>query len=356
MARIWVDCTNSPHVVIFRPLVAEMERRGHEVVITARDFAQTVGLLERYGMPYTLIGEHRGRRVARKVLGVWSRGRALARWARGRAGTSAEVGAEPHRRGVRPVDLAVSHGSNDLPLAAKLLGIPHVTMFDYEHAALMHHFNVRMSARVIVPEYIPASSLARYGLRPGRLSQYAGLKEEYYLADLEPDAAVLDELSLDAAKVIVTLRTPPSLAAYHRGVTNDLFPAIVRNLAARDDVCQVILPRTPGQREELLAMSIPNARIPERAIDAQSLVHFSDLVVSAGGTINREAVALGTPAYTIFEGRMGAVDEALISEGRLNRVGRVDDLAVVKKAPVEGRVRRDVGTWVDLILAPPVLT
>jgi hypothetical protein len=345
MSRIWIDCTNSPHVVIFRPLVAEMERRGHEVVITARDFAQTVGLLERYGMPYTLIGEHRGRRVASKVLGVWSRGRALARWAREQDGSrAAHVG--------RPFDLAVSHGSNDLPLAARLLGIPHVTMFDYEHAALMHHFNVRLSARVIVPEYIPAASLGRYGLKPRQLSQYPGLKEEYYLSDFEPDPAVLDELSLDPAKVIVTLRTPPSLAAYHRGVTNELFPAIVKNLAARDDVQQVILPRTPDQREELLAMTIPNARIPERAIDAQSLVHFSDLVVSAGGTINREAVALGTPAYTIFEGRMGAVDEALISQDRLRRVRRAEDLVATKKAPVEGRVKRDVGVWVDLILAP----
>jgi hypothetical protein len=347
MARIWVDCTNSPHVVIFRPLMAEMERRGHEVVITARDFAQTVGLLERYGLPYTLIGRHRGALVASKILGVWSRGRALARWAR-----------ESHGPGAagRPFDLAVSHGSNDLPLAARLLGIPHVTMFDYEHAALMHHFNVRMSARVIVPEYIPASSLERYGLKRGRLSRYPGLKEEYYLSDFEPDPAVLDELSLDAAKVIVTLRTPPSLAAYHRGVTNELFWAIVKNLAARDDVQQVILPRTPDQREVLVAMTLANARIPQRAIDAQSLVHFSDLVVSAGGTINREAVALGTPAYTTFEGQMGAVDEALISEGRLRRARRPEDLVIAKKPPVEGRVRRDVSTWVDLILAPPVLT
>jgi uncharacterized protein len=356
--RIWIDCTNSPHVVIFRPLVAEMRRRGHEVTITARDFAQTVGLLERFEMPYTLIGRHRGRNIGNKILGVWSRGRALARWARetgaSRRPESARADANDGPTSGKPFDLAVSHGSNDLPLAARLLGIPHVTMFDYEHAALMHHFNIRMSARVIVPEYIEASSLARYGLRPGQLSRYPGLKEEYYLADFEPDEAVLAALDLDPAEVIVTLRTPPSLAAYHR-VDNPLFRQILGYLAGRDDVQQVILPRTAAQRAELVGMGLPNARIPERTIDAQSLVHFSDLVVSAGGTINREAVALGTPAFTIFEGRMGAVDLALMAEGRLSRIERPGDLPLVKKGPTAQRIRRDPAAWVDLILAPPVL-
>jgi uncharacterized protein len=348
--RIWVDCTNSPHVVIFRPLIAEMERRGHEVTITARDFAQTVGLLERYGMPYTLIGRHRGRNIGSKILGVWSRGRALAKWARaGGMDAGAEGGGLR-----RPFDLAVSHGSNDLPLAARLLGIPHVTMFDYEHAALMHHFNIRMSARVIVPEYIPASALKGYGLRPGQLSQYPGLKEEYYLSEFEPDEAVLAELGLDPAKVIVTLRTPPSLAAYHRN-DNPLFARILTYLASKQGVQQVILPRTDEQRDELLAMGLAGARIPDQTIDAASLVHFSDLVVSAGGTINREAVALGTPAFTIFEGRMGAVDLALIEEGRLSRLARPEDLTLAKKPPAAHRTRRDPGAWVDLILAPPVL-
>lgn len=393
MARIWVDCTNSPHVVIFRPLVAELQRRGHEVAITARDFAQTVGLLERYGMPYTLIGEHRGRSIANKVVGVWSRGRALARWAREQEGAGATPGAQgvsPERRLTEgsaerggppdspqygpesppggpgsprggaprprrpPFDLAVSHGSNDLPLAAKLLGIPHVTMFDYEHASLMHHFNIRMSARVIVPDAIPPSVLARYGLRPSQLRQYPGLKEEYYLADFEPDSRVLAELGLDPTKVLVTLRTPPSLAAYHRG-QNPLFEEVLRHLAARSDVQQVVLARTPDQRAELLAMDLANARVPERTVDAASLVYYSDLVVSAGGTINREAVALGTPAFTVFEGRMGAVDLALIDQGRLTRLTSPDGLPLVKKPPARERVTRDPAAWVDLILGPPVL-
>lgn len=348
MARIWVDVTNSPHVLIFRPLVAEMQRRGHEVTITARDFAQTVGLLERFGMPYTLIGRHRGRSIPSKVLGVAVRGCALARWAG------------------RSFDLAVSHGSNDLPLAALILGIPHVTMFDYEHAALMHRFNVPLSELVIVPEYIPAASLRRYGLKPGQLRQYPGLKEEYYLADFEPDEGVRGELGLDPDKVLVTLRTPPELAAYHRS-PNKLFPRIIRFLGRRDDVQQVILPRTTRQRSELLALGLPNASVPERAVDAQSLVYFSDMVVSAGGTLNREAVALGTPAFTIFEGRMGAVDEALVNEGRLTRLLRPEDLPIdevgrraTRFVPGEGSRerlwrRRDPSAWVDLILSPRVL-
>jgi predicted DsbA family dithiol-disulfide isomerase len=82
--RVWVDLTNSPHVLVMRPLIERMRAAGHEVHITARDFAQTLQLLERYRMDHTAIGHHRGGKLTGKGLGLVQRSLALTRWARKR--------------------------------------------------------------------------------------------------------------------------------------------------------------------------------------------------------------------------------------------------------------------------------
>src|SRR5215217_4913525 len=209
--RIWVDITNSPHVLVLRPIVAALREQGHEVQITARDFAQTLGLLERFGIDHTVVGRHRGGRLAAKGVGLVSRSTALARWARGRR-----------------FDLAFGHGSNDVTVAAWLLRIPRATMFDYEWATVQHTVNCRLSQAVVVPEAIPPERLARYGVA-GKLGRYPGLKEEYYLADFEADSAVLPELGLDAAAPIAVVRTPPAVSLYHR-FESDRFGPVLRRL------------------------------------------------------------------------------------------------------------------------------
>jgi predicted glycosyltransferase len=326
--RIWVDLTNSPHVLVLRPIVDVLRARGAEVRVTARDFAQTVELCERLGVEHEVIGRHRGGRVAAKALGLADRSAALTRWAR-RAG---------------PFDLALGHGSNDVTVAARLLRIPCSTMFDYEWATVQHTINCRLAQAVVVPEAIPAERLDRYGARR-KLQRYAGLKEEYYLADFEPDEAVLAELGLDAARPLAVVRTPPSVSLYHR-FENDLFAGVLDRLRGTQTV---VLPRVPEQRAQLHGFVVP-----EHAIDAQSLVALADLVVSAGGTMNREAVALGTPVWTTFEGRLGAVDERLIADGRLRRLERPEQLELTKRpAGAAGeRVRRDPALLADLLCAP----
>jgi len=334
--RVWIDLTNSPHVLVMRSVIEVLERDGHEVQVTARDFAQTLGLLERFAIPHTAIGRHRGERLGAKALGLAERSAALTRWARR-----------------RHFDVALGHGSNDITLAAFALRIPSATMFDYEWASIQHHVNCRLARAVVVPDAIPPERLDRYGAR-GKVRAYAGLKEEYYLADFEPSDAVLAELGLDSRRPIVLLRTPPEVSLYHR-FANDLFARVLERLrlAARDEGVQaVVLPRTPQQRAELTG--VEGFTVPRRAIDAQSLIAHADLVISAGGTMNREAVALGTPVYTTFEGRPGAVDERLIEEGRLRRLRDPADLRLAKRAPAGGgqRVRRDPRILVDLLLSP----
>ena len=213
-------------------------------------------------------------------------------------------------------DLAVAHGSNDLALAAASLGIPAVNTFDYEWATQQHQIGCRLARRVMVPEAIPPERLRRYGVGPHKLRQYAGLKEEYYLSDFEPDAAVLDQLALDRARILVVVRPPPDVSIYHRKA-NRLFPQVLDHLGNREDVQAIVIPRTDEQRVSVRALNMPSLVVPDGAIDAQSLIALSDLVVSAGGTMNREAVALGKPVYTTYGGRLGGVDELLIREGRL---------------------------------------
>lgn len=331
--RVWIDLTNSPHVLVLRPVVEDLRARGHEVEITARDFAQTVALAERHGLNATVIGRHRGEERMKKAVGLASRSTALWKWAR-----------------ERNFDVALGHGSNDVTVAAKLLRIPCATMFDYEFATVQHTINCRLALAVVVPEVIPPERLARYGAI-GKIRAYRGLKEEYYLADLDPDRAVLTELGLDDSEPIVVVRTAPEVSLYHSSGGDDQFAEVLRRVQGKQ---AVVLPRTPDQRAELAKAG--GFIVPEQAIDAPSLIAFADLVVSAGGTMNREAVALGTPVYTTFAGTMGAVDERLISEGRLRKLESADQVVLEKRErAADGssadRIRRDPKILTDLLLS-----
>ncbi len=323
--RVWVDLTNSPHVLIMRPLIAAMREEGHDVEVTARDFAQTLELCERLGVDHTPIGRHGGKGRARNLL---RRSGALARWAR------------PRR-----FDVAMGHGSNDVMVAAALLRVPSATAFDYEWANVQHQVNCRLARAVVVPEAIPPERLARYGAA-SKLRRYRGLKEEYYLADFEPDRAALEELGLDESRPLYVIRTPPALALYHQ-FEHSLFARVLDELRGEQTV---VLPRTPEQRAELEEDG--GFIVPEGAVDAPSLVAFARAVVSAGGTMNREAVALGTPVFTTFEGRLGAVDEGLLNEGRLRRLEDPAQVTGVKRSK-EGpeRIRRDPRELVKMLLS-----
>jgi predicted glycosyltransferase len=340
--RVWIDLTNSPHVLVMRPVIERLRADGHDVRVTARDFAQTIELCERLGVAHTQIGHHRGGRLGAKAAGLASRSAALVRWARAE-----------QRRSERRFDIALGHGSNDVTVAAAVLRIPSSTMFDYEWATVQHNVNCRLASAVVVPDAIPPQRLDRYGAR-GKLRAYAGLKEEYYLADFEPADGVLDELGLDRDRAIAIVRTPPVVALYHR-FENDLFASVLQRLssaAAERGTQVVVLPRVASQREELAR--VPGFVVPEHAIDAQSLIAHADVVISAGGTMNREAVALGTPVYTTFQGRLGAVDERLIAERRLRTLTAAEDLELGKRSPGDAvpRVRRDPGVLVGLLLSP----
>jgi predicted glycosyltransferase len=235
-------------------------------------------------------------------------------------------------------------------VSARRLGIPSATTHDYEFATLQHHLGMRAATKVVVPEAIPEDRLARFGVRPPKLLRYPGLKEEYYLADFEPDRSVLDGLEVDRNRVLVVLRPPPDVSLYHRH-SNPLFPQTLDYLGSLDEVRAVVLPRTEAQREYVRDLSLPSVIVPDRAVDAQSLIALADVVVSAGGTMNREAAALGVPVYTTYGGRLGGVDEELIRQGRLTPLTDPRALELRKREADSGdRVRRDPAVMLDLLL------
>ncbi|MEX2212472.1 MAG: DUF354 domain-containing protein [Gaiellaceae bacterium] len=333
--RVWIDMTASAHVLVFRPLISILRARGDEVEITAREYSQTLQLLELHALDATVLGRHGGRSRLGKAWQLAGRLGALRRWAKG-----------------RDFDIALAHGSHELTITARRLGVPSATTFDYEWAWLQHQLGCRTATKVVVPEAIPPERLARYGATGEKLVRYPGLKEEYYLADFEPDAGVPGALGIDPDRVLVVLRPPPDVSLYHRH-SNPLFPQTLDVLGRRDDVHAVVLPRTAEQRELVQSLALPSVLVPGRAVDAQSLIALSDVVVSAGGTMNREAAALGVPVYTTFGGRIGGVDEQLMREGRLVPLS---DPRAIELRKREGRasgerVHRDPTVLLDLMLS-----
>jgi predicted glycosyltransferase len=335
---IWIDLANSPHVPFFRALKAEFEGRGHEVRVTARDFAQTVELAEGAKLNPVVVGGFGGRALAGKAGNLISRAAQLVRWAR-----------------TQKLDLAVSHNSYAQAAAARALFVRAVTLMDYEHQPA-NHLAFRLASRVIVPRAFPEEALHRYGAKRDKVRRYDGTKEDVYLADFAPDPSfteTLRALGVEETDVLVVVRPPARDALYHR-FDNQLFDELLRRLESRGDVKLILLPRTQEQRREYAARESANMILPLHALDGASLIAAADLVISAGGTMNREAAALGVPAATIYAGRWAAIDEELVRQGRLRRIGSREDLdalAVEKKGASRPRRARHVRAEVaDLIL------
>jgi predicted glycosyltransferase len=331
--RVWIDISNSPQVLVFRPLIRLLEERGHTVEVTTRAYAQTLELLTLHGIAHEVVGPgHAGGRALSKTRVMASRLRQLRSWAGG-----------------RDFDLALSHASHELPLVTRSLGVPAAYAYDYEFARAQHTLGSRAARRVVVPDAIPQERLDRLGAHERKVRRYPGLKEEYYLGGFEPDESVLDSLGLDRRRVLVVVRTPPEVSLYHRH-GNVLFGELLHRIGSDPDVQAVVFPRTADQREAIRSLALPSLVVPDEVVDAQSLVALSDVVVSAGGTMNREAVALGVPAYTTFAGRLGAVDEHLIQEQRLRALTSADSVQLEKRAAGERGAVRDPAHFLDLML------
>lgn len=306
--RIWIDIDNSPHVPFFLPIIDELRKRNHELLLTARDMYQVCQLLEFYHLPCRVIGGHYGKNKALKVLSNCVRALQLI----------------PLAARYRP-DLGVSHGSRAQVLVGKALGIRTLMMHDYEHSTKTGFIEPDWT---LMPDVISSRAMSRFR---GRTRTYPGLKEDVYVPRFEPDPSVLSELKISPENLVVTLRPPATEAHYHNPESEILFDATVNRIAKDDNARGVALPRNAGQERQLRekwASLIERGQmiIPAAPMDGLNLIWFSDLVISGGGTMNREAAALGVPVYSVFRGKIGAVDQHLVETGRMTLLTNTEEV------------------------------
>lgn len=313
---IWIDLDNSPHVPFFRPIMEELSKKGFTVVLTARDCSQTCELADRNGLRYERIGRHFGKNKILKVLGLLVRALQMM----------------PFALKEKPA-LALSHGSRSQLILSRLLGIPSVLIFDYEFVQIVR------PTWIILPEIVPAETIK---FDQHRIFKYPGIKEDAYVPTFSPDPSILEELGIDGKYLIITIRPPATEAHYFKKESEVLFNASIDHFGQMDGVRMILLPRNRNQEisiREKWPELISKGRIiiPDHVIDGLNLIWYSDFVISGGGTMNREAAALGVPVYSIFRGTIGAVDKYLAKNGKLILLESPEDIekkvSLVKRVP-----------------------
>lgn len=307
MLRIWFDADNGPHALVMRPLVRQLVDRGHEVRFTARDRNATCELLDMYGYDYVSVGREYGAGRARKAAGTIRRALALARRMRSW---------KPH--------VCFGHGSRSLPIAARVLGVPSVTMYDYEWVnPAVFNWGCRT---ILLPAAIDDDRCREAGIDVEKVSRFPGFKEHLYLGENRVDDAVADDLGFRPGSLRVLLRPPATKAHYHDRQAEHLLAGVLDLLRRADDLQLVYLARSPDQIPLVEGFAPGTVIFPDRVYDGPSLVAAMDLIFSGGGTMTREAAVLGVPSYSFFRGRLGRVDERLEGEGRLVMLRSVDEI------------------------------
>ncbi len=324
--KIWIDLENSPHVPFFKPIIHELEQLGYAVTITARDCFQVFELADMAKFDYRKVGRHYGKNKAAKFMGLGIRTLQMA----------------PIILKEKP-DLAVSHGSRSSFVLANLLGIPNITIVDYEHAKWVRLPRISW---VMAPEVIPEQAFTSTGIDKEHILRYPGIKEDVYTPQFRPNPAILQELGLQDHHLVVTIRPPATEAHYHNPESEKLLDAVLTRLAEHPDAKVVLVPRT-GRQDQEIRRAFPamfasgKFIVPAQVVDGLDLIWYSDLVISGGGTMNREAAALGVPVYSIFRGKLGSVDKYLSDTGRLVLLQSVDD--VLRQLKLVRRTRSTEG-------------
>lgn len=306
--KIWIDLENSPHVLFFNPIIKELENQGYQVVVTARDYAQTVGLADLFHLRYKKIGRHFGKSKPLKVTGLLIRVLQLL----------------PFLLKEKPA-MALNHGSRSQALIAMVAGLPVVTTTDYEHGRKLPFVR---SDVLIVPEVMPEEAIKQHSKQ---IFKYPGIKEDVYVQSFMPDAGILNALGIDKKEVVATIRPPATMAHYHNPEADALFEEVINHIGSHPDTRMVLVPRTKDQGIKIRKMwptffETGKIIIPEQVVDGLNLIWHSDMVLSGGGTMIREAAALGVPAYSFFRGTMGSIDQYLSETGRLTLLSCMKDI------------------------------
>jgi predicted glycosyltransferase len=333
--RIWIDFSTAPDPLFFRPLIERFHKRGHTTWLTAREFSETTRIARACGLQFETVGEHGGSTLAGKSIAILKRALTLATMSKR-----------------EQIDLALGFNSYAQAIAARIAGIPLATCMDYEYQPA-NHIAFRLAQRVIVPHGLDIRTLRRQGGRVEKVVFHDGLKEHVTLADFQPDQGfpqLLAQLGIVESDVLITMRPPATQSSYHR-FENALFDSLLRYLANQPGAKVLVLPRYASQADKYRQLALTNLIVPEKVLDGLNLIYWSDLVISAGGSMNREAVVLGTPAYTVFKGAMAGIDQNLIADGILGIISKEEDiLKLPPLAKKDGRHALAKPTTVDQVV------
>jgi len=284
--------TNSPHVLFFEPLIRMLKKEGAEFLITARPYQQTIELLKQKKLNFEIIGKHYGKNKVRKAYGIFFRSFLL--WK--------EIMKQKNR-----ISFSISHGSLYCTIASNFAGIYNLWTLDGDRPKEFI-IPARFANKVVIPEIVPKENYVKTGTKEEKIIQYPGLKEEVYLWDFKPNKRYLEKIGVETDKPVILMRPEATKAAYIRE-TEFLIP-LIKTL--KEDYFIILIPRTPDQKVAYKRIFGNSIFIPTQVLEGPNAIANSSLVISAGGTINREAVVLGKKVISIFREELLTVDKWLI--------------------------------------------
>ncbi len=304
--KIWIDITNAPHVRFFKDVIKYLLNEGEDVIVTTRDFGDIHKLMNMYDLDYISIGSH-GVSLYEKL-----------KTSTERVNEMIEVVADEN------IDVAVSKHSIELPRIAYGLGIPSLYVLDNEHATAANKLTLPLCNRIISPNVIDMWKLMEYGADPNTITKYNGTSELMHFKNFEYNENIFDDLNLELEfDKTIFMRPEPSLASYLDADCNkSVLTPIVNELKEYANI--LILPRFSRQAE--IFEDIENVTILEPPVDTSSIIKSSDLVIGAGGTMNREAAILQTPVISCYPGKTLSVDQYYIDKGLMYRSMDTSDI------------------------------
>lgn len=293
--KIWFDLSNSPHINMFYDLIKELEAEGNEIIITCRPLANTIDLLNQKKLKYTVVGEHYGKNLYKKIFGYPIRVMQLRKFLR------------RHKP-----DVAVSQSSFHSPVVAKLLGIPSIYTNDNEHA-MGNKAGFYFASLVMIPENLPIQNVVNKGASAKRVAHYPGVKEGIYLWQ-KGEMIHKSREGRDTSKIKVYVRPEPLTAQYYKGGLNFLDDTLEK---LQHEVSVIVLPRDKTQAAHYKQEKFSKVIVPDKPLEFDAIAKDCTLFIGAGGSMTRELAILGIPTISVYQDELLEVDKFLLENGSM---------------------------------------
>lgn len=290
--KIWFDLSNSPHINLFYDLICDLKNCGHQIIITCRPLANTIDLLDQKGMSYTIVGEHYGKKLWKKIFGYPIRVLQLRNFL----------------KKMKP-DLAVSQSSFHSPFVSTLLGIPCIYTNDNEHA-LGNVPSFFFANKIFIPENLSIKKVMKQGASEKKITQYPGVKEGIYLWRLGEKIYQYRALHHNR-KIKIYVRPEPLTAQYYKGGLNFLDEALLQ-LQTKYSI--TILTRDATQLLHFKQEKFSFLIVPDKPLEFIDIANDCSLFIGAGGSMTREMAVLGIPTVSVYQDSLLEVDSFLINK------------------------------------------